>query len=598
MEVKRIFDLLPYHQQTFRSKDDMLAGKDNGQWVKYRIEDYIEMANNVSYAFMAMGLKKGDKIASISTNRPEWNFIDMGAQQIGVIHIPIYPTISAEDYKYILNHAEVKYLFVTGQDLFRKIQPIISQVPSIIDVYTYKNLQGHKHLNELIDFGKDNADEEKLEEIKASISEDDLLTIIYTSGTTGIPKGVMLSHKNIISDFKSIAYIPQFGQEEKALSFLPLCHIYERMMNYLYHYLGFSIYYLENMAYIMDTVVEVKPAMMTAVPRLIEKIYDKIMLKGMKLKGIQRKIFFWSIKIGLSYELYGANGWWYGVKLFIADMLVFSKWRQALGGRLGILVSGGAALQPRLARIFWAAGLHVYEGYGLTETSPVIAVTNGRNNGVKFGTVGIPIEHVSLKIAENGEILCKGPNLMLGYYKDPALTKEVIDEEGWFHTGDVGVIEPEGQLKITGRIKEIFKTSFGKYISPELIENKFKESEYIDTITVLGENQKFAAAIIVPDFENLKLWCKKNGVDYSTNHKIIGQAEILKLYQEEVNKYNKFFGAAEQIRKFELMDYEWTVETGELTTTLKLRRSFINRKHKELIERMFNIGDDFISDPG
>jgi len=596
MEVKRIFDLLPYHQQTFKPKDDMLAGKENGKWVKYRIEDYIETANNVSYAFMAMGLKKGDKIASISTNRPEWNFIDMGAQQIGVIHIPIYPTISTDDYKYILNHAEVKYVFVSGLDLYRKIQPVVPHVPSIIDVYTFKNIEGHKHLMELIDFGKANANEAKLQEIKDSINGDDLLTIIYTSGTTGIPKGVMLSHKNIISDFKSIAYIPKFGQEERVLSFLPLCHIYERMMNYLYHYLGFSIYYLDNMAYIVDTINDVQPAMVTAVPRLIEKIYDKIISKGMKLKGIQRKIFFWAINLGLRYELYGGNGWWYTLQLKLADVLVFSKWRQGLGTKLRILVSGGAALQPRLARIFWAAKLHVYEGYGLTETSPVIAVTNGRNNGIRFGTVGPPIEGVSVMIAENGEILCKGPNLMLGYYKDADLTKEVIDSEGWFHTGDVGIVEPEGQLRLTGRIKEIFKTSFGKYISPEMIENKFKESEFIDTIVVLGENQKFAAAIIVPDFEHLKLWCKKNNVEFSTNHKMVALPEIVKLFQAEVNKFNKFFGAAEQIRKFELMDFEWTVETGELTTTLKLRRGFIMRKHKELIDKMFNIGDDFITE--
>ena len=490
----------------------------------------------------------------------------------------------------------MKYVFVSGLDLYRKIQPVVPHVPSIIDVYTFKNIEGHKHLMELIDFGKANANEAKLQEIKDSINGDDLLTIIYTSGTTGIPKGVMLSHKNIISDFKSIAYIPKFGQEERVLSFLPLCHIYERMMNYLYHYLGFSIYYLDNMAYIVDTINDVQPAMVTAVPRLIEKIYDKIISKGMKLKGIQRKIFFWAINLGLRYELYGGNGWWYTLQLKLADVLVFSKWRQGLGTKLRILVSGGAALQPRLARIFWAAKLHVYEGYGLTETSPVIAVTNGRNNGIRFGTVGPPIEGVSVMIAENGEILCKGPNLMLGYYKDADLTKEVIDSEGWFHTGDVGIVEPEGQLRLTGRIKEIFKTSFGKYISPEMIENKFKESEFIDTIVVLGENQKFAAAIIVPDFEHLKLWCKKNNVEFSTNHKMVALPEIVKLFQAEVNKFNKFFGAAEQIRKFELMDFEWTVETGELTTTLKLRRGFIMRKHKELIDKMFNIGDDFITE--
>lgn len=592
MEVKRIFDLLPYHQQKFKPKPDMLAGKENGQWVKYRIEDYIEMANNVSYAFMAMGLKKGDKIASISTNRPEWNFIDMGAQQIGVIHIPIYPTISTDDYKYILNHAEVKYLFVTGQELFRKIKPIIPHVPSIIDVYTFKNLEGQKHLYELIDYGKDHADDAKLNEIKATINENDLLTIIYTSGTTGVPKGVMLSHKNIISVFKALAYIPKFGEESNVLSFLPLCHIYERMMNYLYQYLGFSIYYLDNMAYITDTVNEVHPSMMTAVPRLIEKIYDRIISKGMKLKGLQRRIFFWSINTGLKYELYHTNGLWYSAKLAVADLLVFRKWRQGLGGKLKIIVSGGATLQPRLARIFWAAGLHIYEGYGLTETSPVIAVTNGRNNGVKFGTVGPPIDNVEVIISPKGEILCKGPNLMLGYYKDDNLTKEVIDEDGWFHTGDTGIIEPEGQLRITGRIKEIFKSSFGKYISPEIIENKFKESEYIDSIIVLGENQKFAAAIIVPDFEHLRLWCKKNNIEYTFNHKMIKEKDIIKLFQNEVNKYNKFFGAAEQIRKFEIMDYEWTVETGELTTTLKLRRSFIMKKHKQLIDNMFDISDE------
>ena len=587
MEVTRIFDLLPYYECTFKPKDDVLASKENGDWVKYDIRQYREIVNNISYGFLKLGIQPGDKIAQISPNRSEWNFVDMAILQVGAIHVPIYPTISESDYKYILEHAEVKYVFVSGMELLRKIKHILPEIPSIQDIFTYKDHHELKHLNELIELGKKNPDKEKLENVKASVKNDDVATIIYTSGTTGNPKGVMLTHNNIISNFKIVAYIPPFGEEAKAISYLPLCHIYERMLNYVYHYLGISIYYAENLGTISENMKEVKPTMLSTVPRLLEKIYDKFFSAGHKLKGPKRWIYFWALHLALRYELNGANGWFYELKRKFYDKLVYVKWREAMGGNVQIVVSGGAALQPRLARLFWAAGINVLEGYGLTETSPVIAVGDFSKNGVKFGTVGQPLKNISVKIAKDGEILCKGPSIMKGYYKAPELTNEAIDDEGWFHTGDLGLIEPEGQIKITGRKKEIFKTSFGKYVSPQLIEDKFKESIFIDQIMVVGENQKFAAALIVPDFGFLRAWCEFKEVPYTTNNEMINLPRIRKRLNREVDKYNAFFGVTEKIKSYELLDTEWTVEFGEITPTLKLKRRFITEKYKNSISKLF-----------
>jgi long-chain acyl-CoA synthetase len=588
MEVTRIFDLLPHYEWKFKPKDDVVASKENGQWVKYSIKQYREIVDNISYGFLALGVQPGDKIAQISSNRAEWNFVDMAISQVGAIHVPIYPTISESDYKYILNHAEVTYVFISGMDLLRKIQHILPEIPHIKGVYTYQDHHELKHLSELTDLGKQNSDKAQLEARKAAVNPHDVATIIYTSGTTGSPKGVMLSHHNIISDFKVVAYIPPFGEEAKAVSYLPLCHVYERMLNYLYHYLGFSIYYAENLGTITENMKDVKPDILSTVPRLLEKIYDKLFATGHKLTGAKKWIFFWALHLALRYELKGANGWFYELKRKLYDKLVYSKWRDALGGKHLLVVSGGAALQPRLARMFTCAGINVLEGYGLTETSPVISVNDLTENGTKFGTVGKVLKGVEVKIGADGEILCKGPNVMLGYFKEPEMTREAIEADGWFHTGDLGCFEPEGHLKITGRKKELFKTSFGKYISPQPIEDTFKESLFIDQLIVVGENQKFAGALIVPDFNFLRSYCTVKEIPYTTNAEMVVLPRIVKRLQVEVNKYNKCFGETEKVKSWTLMDAEWTFETGEITPTMKLKRNFIMKKYEDQIIKLFN----------
>jgi long-chain acyl-CoA synthetase len=587
MEVTRIFDLLPHYEQKFKPKDDVVASKENGEWAKYSIRQYRDIVDKISYGFLALGVKPGDKIAQISSNRAEWNFVDMAILQVGAIHVPIYPTISESDYKYILGHAEVQYVFVLGIELLRKIQYILPDIPSVKGVFTYRDWHEVKHLNELIELGKQNPAPDLLEARKVAVRPDDVATIIYTSGTTGNPKGVMLTHTNIISNFIAASYIPPFGEEAKALSYLPLCHVYERMLNYLYHYLGISIYYAENLGTITDNMKEVKPEILSTVPRLLEKIYDKLFATGHKLTGARRWIFFWALHLALRYELNGANGWFYELKRLLYDRLVYTKWRAALGGKHLLVVSGGAALQPRLARMFTCAGITVLEGYGLTETSPVVAVSDFSKHGIKFGTVGPVLRGVEVKIAADGEILCKGATVMKGYYREPEMTAEAIDAEGWFHTGDLGHIEPEGQLRITGRKKELFKTSFGKYVSPQPIEDTFKESLFIDQMIVVGENQKFAGALIVPDFTFLKSYCGVKEIPYTTNAEVIALPRIRKRFQKEIDKYNKLFGEAEKIKTWDLMDTEWTFDTGEITPTMKLKRNFICKKYQERVSKLF-----------
>ncbi len=588
MELTRIFDLLPRYKKKFMSKDDVVTGKEDGKWVKYNIDRYIEIANNISYAFLELGIKPGDKIASISHNCPEWNFLDMGILQTGAIHVPIYSTISESDYKYILNHAEVKYVFVAGKELLRKIEHILPEIPSLQGLYTFKYIDEVKHLNELIELGKQNPNQKKLEEIKANIKTDDIATLIYTSGTTGIPKGVILTHNNILSDVEGIYKILPLDETCKGVSYLPLCHIYERTNIYTFHYIGISIYYAESMGTIADNIREVKPDILTTVPRLLEKVYDKIIAKGRNLKGIKKTIFFWSVNLANDYELQGKS-LFYKIKLSIANKLVFKKWREALGGNLRMIVSGGAAIQPRLSKIFTAAGIPVLQGYGLTETSPVIAVNTFEKGGQKWGTVGKPLFNVKVKIAEDGEILCKGPNVMKGYFKEPELTRETINEEGWLHTGDIGTIDSDGHLCITGRKKEIFKTSLGKYISPQLIENKLKESPFIDVLIVTGENQKYAAALIVPDFNHLRSWCAVKGIEYTTNEEMVTMQVIKNRFKREIDHYNSFFGNTEKIMSFDILGKEWSIDSGELTASLKLKRVFIQEKYQELIDDLFNI---------
>jgi long-chain acyl-CoA synthetase len=587
MEVTRIFDLLPCYKNIFKPKDDALAGKEDGKWVKYSIDQYIEAANNISFAFLKLGVKKGDKIATITSNRPEWNFLDMGILQTGAIHVPIYPTISESDYRYILKHAEVRFVFIAGKELLGKINHILPEIPSLEGVYTFKKIDDVKYLGDLIQLGKSNPAPDKLNEIRSSIIADDIATLIYTSGTTGNPKGVMLSHKNIISNVMALYHIFPVDETSRCISYLPVSHVYERTNIYIYHYLGVSIYYAENMGTIADNIKEIQPHILTTVPRLLEKVYDKIIAKGRKLSFLQKSVFFWAVKLGLHYDIKGKS-WFYKQQLSLANKLVFVKWREGLGGNMRVIVSGGAALQPRLSKVFSAGQIEILEGYGLTETSPVIAVNTFEPGGRKFGTVGKPLKEVDVKIAEDDEILVKGPNVMSGYFKEPVMTKLAIDSEGWFHTGDLGRIESEGHLKITGRKKALFKTTMGKYISPEHIENLLVESPFIDAALVVGENQKFAAALIAPDFNHLRSYCSEKNIEYPGDQEMFALPEIRKRFQKEVHEANKRLGSYEQIRKFEIMDSEWSIQSGELTANLKLRRNFICNKYKKSIDKLFD----------
>lgn len=579
---------MPRYEASFIPKEDVLAGKVQGEWKKYDIKTYRRIAEQISFALIHLGVKPGDNVATISPNRPEWNFLDMGIQMAGAVHVPIYPTITLNDYDYILRHSEAAILIVSGPDLYKKIEPLLADILSLKHTFTIDPTEGVDHLEALLRMGETHPAREELVKRMAAVKSKDVATIVYTSGTTGNPKGVMLSHGNLISNFIGVSYIPTFGEEGKALSFLPLCHVYERMLVYLYHYLGISIYYAENLATVGDNVREVKPDMMSAVPRFLEKVYDRILNKGRNLKGIKRSIFGWAVYLATHYNENGKNPWHYRIQHNVADKLVFSKWREALGGNFKIIVSGSAALQPHLVKVFRAAGLPIYEGYGLTETSPVIAVTSTLPNGIKAGTVGPPLRGVEVKIAGDGEILARGPNVMIGYYKDPEMTASVIDPDGWFHTGDVGKFEKEGQLRITGRKKEIFKSSLGKYIAPELIENKLKSSPFIDNAMVVGENQRFAAAIIVPDFAHLKSWCRIKGITYTHNAEMIQLPRIKKRYLKEIEGFNKELSSAEQIRKFELLEQVWSVESGELTPTLKLKRKLVQHQYAHLIDPIFN----------
>jgi long-chain acyl-CoA synthetase len=589
MENFRLFDLLKRYQEKYKNKEDALGAKENGEWVKYSTKQYIDFANNISLGLLSLGVQKEDKIALIANNRPEWNFADMGIMQTGAINVPIYPTISENDLEFILNDAEIKYVFVSSQDLYNKVNKIRSKVPSIKDVYSFNQLDGVKHWLELAELGKQNAGQlfSKLEDVKNSINDSELATLLYTSGTTGNPKGVMLSHKNLFSNFYAVRNLPPLDSESRVLSFLPLNHVYERMLTYLYMYVGASIFYAESLETIGDNIREIKPHVFSAVPRLLEKVYDKIVAKGADLSGIKRKLFFWALNLGLKYEMDGKNGSWYEFQLSIANKLIFNKWREALGGNVRAIVSGGAALQPRLARVFTAAQIPVLEGYGLTETSPVIAVNNLKPGGRKFGTVGLIIEGVKVKIADDGEILTKGPNVMMGYYKRPVATAEVLDNDGWFHTGDIGILEEGKYLKITDRKKEIFKTSGGKYIAPQPIENKLKESMFIEQVMVIGENQKFASALVVPAFTFIKDWCEKKGQSCSTNEELIMNPEVKKHIQEEIAKVNASLAQFESIKKFELLPREWSIEKGEMTPKLSLKRRVICESNKNLIEKIY-----------
>ena len=589
IKIARLFDF-PYYQLEQYNLPDALVTKYNGVWIKTSTEEYITKANAISRALLRLEVQKDDKIALISSNnRTEWNIMDVGVLQIGAQNVPIYPTISEIDYEYILNHSGSKYCFVSDIEVYRKISLIRQNLPNLKEVYSFDEIEGCKNWKELLVLGKDQSNQDLVEDRKDTVKPEDLATIIYTSGTTGKPKGVMLSHQNIVSNvLDSSSRIPFEKGKSRALSFLPICHIFERMVLYLYQYYGVSIYFGESIDKISENIKEVKPSVMTVVPRLIEKVYDKIFAKGADLKRIKRILFFWAIELGLKYEPYKANGFWYEFQLKIARKLIFSKWKEGLGGNLDLMVSGSAALQPRLSRIFAAAEMPVMEGYGLTETSPVIAVNDMRNFGFRVGTVGKLIDNVKVKIADDGEILCKGPNVMLGYYKDEVLTNEAL-KDGYFHTGDIGEFDNDRFLKITDRKKEIFKTSGGKYISPQLLENAMKQSRFIEQIMVIGDGQKMPAAFIQPNFEFVKSWEKLHGLAVgNTNEEIISNPKVLQRIQDEIDILNEKFGNWEKIKRFELTPDIWSIDGGHLTPTLKLRRKIVMEKYKDLFEKIYN----------
>lgn len=587
--VKRLFDF-PYYQLEKYNLKHALVTKYDGQWKAVSTQEYLDKANALSRGLIKLGVKPNDKVAIISSNnRTEWNVTDIGVMQTGAQDVPIYPTISEEEYAYVLNHSESKFCFVSDQDVYDKVMAIKSQLKSLKEVYTFNDIKGAKSWNEVLELGADESLQKELQERMDAVTENDVATLIYTSGTTGRPKGVMLSHKNITSNaINSATRLPLDLGEAKALSFLPVCHIYERMLQYMYQYCGVSVYFAESLETISDNLKEVKPDVMSAVPRLLEKVYDKIIAKGADLTGIKKGLFFWAVNLGLKFKPYNENGWWYEKQLGLARKLIFSKWQEALGGNLKVIASGSAALQPRLARVFNAANIKVMEGYGLTETSPVVAVNDERNKGFKIGTVGKPIPYTEVKIADDGEILVKGPQVMLGYYKDKEKTDEVL-KNGYFHTGDIGEIDSEGFLKITDRKKEMFKTSGGKYVAPQLIENKMKQSRFIEQIMVIGEGQKMPAAFVQPNFEFLEEWAHRHEVSYKDRKDLVSQQVVIDRYQEEIDLYNEGFGKWEKVKKFELTAEEWSIDAGHLTPTMKLKRREIKAIYKNLFEKIYGL---------
>ncbi|HEY0898686.1 MAG TPA: long-chain fatty acid--CoA ligase [Sphingobacteriaceae bacterium] len=579
--IYRVFDLLS-HVETMHDKEDLVAGKQQGKWVKYSTTQFIDTVNQVSRGLLALGVAPGDKVGIMSPNRPEWNICDFAIMQIGAVQVPLYPTLSESDISFILKDAGIRVIFVSDANLIHKVRKAGDPELNIFSFDPVETVPSWKQLLES-DPGQNQPD---LESYRSKILPGDLVTLIYTSGTTGTPKGVMLTHDNLVSNVvaSSTLYPKHFV---RALSFLPLSHIFERMVIYMYFYLGISVYYAQSMETIVDDIKEVKPNGFTTVPRLLEKVYDRIVEKGTQLTGIKKSLFFWALDLGLRYELDGKNGLFYEIQLSLANILIFKKWREALGGNIAAIVSGGAALQPRLARVFTAARIPVLEGYGLTETSPVITVNGLGKDQRKFGSVGKPIAGVKVKIADDGEVLCKGPNVMKGYYKRPDLTSEVIDADGFFHTGDIGELTTDGFLRITDRKKEIFKTAGGKYIAPQVLENKFKESPFIEQVLVVGENRKFPAALIVPAFAALQEWCKNQEINCGSNLEMVTNPEVIRHYNEIIAGLNEGFGHWEQVKRIILLPKEWTIDAGEMTPKMSLKRKVILEKNHTVIENIY-----------
>lgn len=587
MTPTRLFDFIS-HQRDHHPLEKSFSTKYNGKWESISSEIFCEQAEAISNALIELGIEAQDKIAMISSNnRTEWSLVDIGLLTVGAVNVPIYPTISAQDYEYILNHSESQYCFVSDKEVYDKVMAVKNNIKSLKKVYSFDQIDGCAHWSELLDIGKDKPHQETVQKRKDEVNPADLATIIYTSGTTGVPKGVMLSHHNVVSNvLSSSKRLPLTIGEASALSFLPVCHIFERVILYIYMYNSVSVYFAESLETIADNLREVKPQVMTAVPRLLEKVYDKIYAKGEELSGVKQKLFYWAVNIGLQYEPYGQNGAWYEFKLKIARKLILSKWQEALGGNLKLIASGSAALQPRLARVFTAAGMTLVEGYGLTETSPVISVNDMRKSHFRIGTVGKVIDGVTVVIAEDGEILCKGPNVMMGYYKEEAKTKEVMTGE-FFHTGDIGELDQEGFLKITDRKKEMFKTSGGKYIAPQVIENQMKQSLFIEQIMVVGAGRKMPTALIQPNVEFVMNWLSDHGIQVNSLEEAVKENKLIAAFQKEIDHHNSFFGSWEQIKKFQLTPNEWTIDEGHLTPTMKLKRKVIAEKYTALIEDMY-----------
>jgi long-chain acyl-CoA synthetase len=588
MEITRTFDLLKRYEDLFKKEDAFIAKKD-GKWITYSTQQYIDFAYNFSYGLLSMGFKKGDKIATISNNRPEWNFIDIGMAMIGVVHVPLYTSLSTHEYEQILNHSDARFVFISDKKLLEKIKPVTDKITSIESTYSFDEIDNEKNWLEIVSAGIENKDKYKneVEKIKQDIQPDDLASLIYTSGTTGTSKGVMLSHRNLVGNFLAAAEVFALKPVQRYLSILPLCHVGGRMGNYQTQYSGCSICYAESMGTIAANMKELKPNGFDAVPRVLEKIFDTILSKGKKLKGLKKMIFFWAVKIGLKYKIPEESSFVYKLKLSIADKLIFSKWREAIGGNVELVGCGGASLQARVERVFWAAGIKILNMYGLTETSPIITINRKNKPNLQLGSVGSVIEGVEVKIAKDGEILCKGHNVMLGYYKNAELTKQVFTDDGWFCTGDIGVLEYGKFLKVTDRKKEIFKLSSGKFIIPQVIENKLKESLFIEHLMVIGEHEKFASAIIAPDYSYIKEWCLMNNITSENNDELLKNHLLVNIFNKEIHKYNKTVSDFEKINRFKLVPDVWSPASGELSPTLKLKRKIITNKYQNLINQIY-----------
>ena len=588
MEVTRTFDLLTQLKEKYAFKQDILSIRTHDGWVKYSVDDYYRISHQLAYGMLAAGFQEGDRVVIITQNRPEWNFLDMALSLAHMISIPVYPTLSEEDYRHILNHSGARAVFVGNEKIFGMVSPLVEEMPLRPELFTVNQIEGQKNWKELLQLGEAKEAEwaPVIEANKKNISADEVCTIIYTSGTTGLPKGVMLKHRGLTFNAIGHANMQIRDHRHRMLSFLPLCHIYERSMNYEYQYLGVSIYYAESLRSIARDMQEAHADGFCAVPRVMEMMFDKLRAKGKELKGVSRLIYQWAFRIAQKFD-YKRKDFLYKIPYAIADRLVYSKWREALGGHELLIVSGGSSIQEKIIRLYTAAKMYIFEGYGMTETSPVIAVNNPKEMLIVIGTVGKQMPGIEMKLAEDGEILTKGVCLMEGYYKDPEATKQVIDEEGWFHTGDIGVINKEGYLRITDRKKEIFKLSAGKYIAPQMLENRFKESSFIENIMVIGENEKFASALVSPDFNRLQAWAQKHKVPYSTHADLVNNEQVKKRVMEDVDAVNEHLAPHEQLKRIHLVPDEWSAATGELSQTMKLKRRVILKKYEKEIKEIY-----------